>query len=611
MISRIVLSTVLLALAVAAGVHAWVAMPLRPPLGEAAGRRALAFVRASLEGTERPVLLESEAPQQGLPVLLTVYARGLPIARAQGRGASFGAALGEATAALRTQVPASLPLGARIKLDRLIGRGRLARSVAPLFSLGVVPGRDGVAALAGGREAYLTVDDLLRTQAWAQGRLLLIPELSIGLDPQRVLSALGAALALPRRAWPDEVFRFRAEEYVEPASGEASSATASSSPPPQATRARLVEGARAAGAYLMRHLDDRGRFDYTYYPIEDRSNGGGEYSLPRHAGTTSFLAQLYALDQDPLVRAAAERALGYLAEARPPGCRGPRTCVGEEGDAPIDLGSNALGLIALLELERTTHARTYAELREGLADFLLWMQKPNGDFCHLYDPRSAARDELTQLPYFSGEAAYAIALLRAAEPEAVRGRVLELALDRALRYLTEDAYAHLAGQFYIGEDHWTCLAVDAGWEHLPLDHRERYADFCDEVARFFGRTQHTSGDALVAAQPQLLGAYGITAAIAPHLAPVGSRSESLAAIWRLARRRGLPAEDPRRRGPCRQALDGLALLLSRQLVDDRAYLFPQPAAARGGFLLSDVEHEVRIDVVQHAGAAFLGALELL
>ena len=42
------------------------------------------------------------------------------------------------------------------------------------------------------------------------------------------------------------------------------------------------------------------------------------------------------------------------------------------------------------------------------------MQKPDGDFCHLYDAAADSRDEeKTKLLYFSGEAAFALAKLDA------------------------------------------------------------------------------------------------------------------------------------------------------------------------------------------------------
>jgi hypothetical protein len=382
---------------------------------------------------------------------------------------------------------------------------------------------------------------------------------------------------------------------------------------PPLTRDSIAAAARAGGDYLLRHLDEAGRFDYEYFTIEDTKPNGDGYSVPRHAGAASFLAQLYALDHDPRVRTGAERALDALEKLRPEACGGDRICVGELGDTTVDIGSSALSLVATAEYVRTTGDHRYDAFAKGLIEFILSMQKADGDFCHLYRPRQRIRDEKTQLLYYSGEAAYGLGkvLGLGPAPDAPETKRLAAALDRALQYLAITSYDNLAGQFYVGEDHWTCMALDAGWDYLPVDHRERYARFCDGFGDFLRRSQFRAGESLVRAQPQLAGAYGMIAALAPHATPVGSRSETTISMWRIARRRGLPADDARVAHPREQVLDGMRFLLDHQIRDDNAYLMPNPEAARGGFLQSDVDRYIRIDFIQHGCSALLRSLELL
>src|SRR4029079_19592673 len=132
------------------------------------------------------------------------------------------------------------------------------------------------------------------------------------------------------------------------------------------------------------------------------------------------------------------------------------------------------------------------------------------------------RDEKTQLLYYSGEAAYGLAHLLssgALGERALADRAAP-ALDRALHYLCETSYDNLAGKFYVGEDHWTCMALDVGWRFLPVDSRERYARFCDGFSDFRRRTQFLPGESQVEAQPQIQGAFGLSAALSPHTTPV-------------------------------------------------------------------------------------------
>jgi hypothetical protein len=167
----------------------------------------------------------------------------------------------------------------------------------------------------------------------------------------------------------------------------------------------------------------------------------------------------------------------------------------------------------------------------------------------------------------------------------------------------------LAGQFFFLEDHWTCMAVDAGWDRLPPPHREPYARFCDDFIAFLGRTQFQEGDAIVDAQPDFLGSYGFSPFLPPHATPVGSRSETTLSTLSLQRRRGLPSAVVERTR--RQVERGMEFLLAHQIDDDAAYLATDPERARGGFYMSDVARHVRVDFVQHTSSAMLRAAGLL
>jgi hypothetical protein len=619
-------------------VFALVRMPLLAEIGPEQATRALRAARESLiAGTDVGALDALAAPQAGLPVVLSLYDAGAPVARGIGRGDTLGAALRQAIDQLRsTEIDAAVLERGRLKLDRVQGRGGLSSSVVPLFALGAVPGRDGIAVVERGREVLLTSDDLIRARLWSGYQPLPFMEFQLGLDVPKAVRVLARELGEGSRWLPRKLYRFRAEEYLERlpatrASQPALRIIAGHAPGPEVSREALMDGARAGGAFLLEHLSADGRFDYEYYTLEDSRVTAG-YSIPRHAGATTFLAQLYALDHDPPLRAATERALQALEGMQPAGCGRriwPRICVGEDTDRIVDLGSAALSLVAATEYQRTTGDRRFLRFALGLAEFVLWMQKPDGDYCHLFDTQTGERDEKTQLLYYSGEAAYGLARLLALsdelhdEPTQDRAAQLDPALlaraatglDKSLQYLTDGAYASFTSKFYVGEDHWTCMALDAGWEHLPAEHRERYARFCDEFSRFLRRSQLRPGESLVETQPQLAGGYGITSLLAPHTTPVGSRSETTISMWRIARKRGLPPDDRRVREPREQVLDGMRFLLARQFRPELElggdHLLRNPAAARGGLPMSDVERHVRIDFIQHSCSAMLRALEML
>src|SRR5205085_9549253 len=87
-----------------------------------------------------------------------------------------------------------------------------------------------------------------------------------------------------------------------------------------------------------------------------RSNN---YSMPRHAGTTYFLAELYRITKEPWLREPIERAFHHLAELLEAGHCASRLPDGTEIDCVLDrnegiaqLGSTALAVVALAEYQR-------------------------------------------------------------------------------------------------------------------------------------------------------------------------------------------------------------------------------------------------------------------
>jgi hypothetical protein len=610
---------------VGVAVWAWARPPAYPPLTVEERAAAMRFLRASLDGDDAataPPGFGAFAAAAPDPLRVTLFVAGEPAARVDGRGATLGAALAAAARALAAApVDAATRARGRIKLDLARGRAPIVTRIAPLFALSIVPGVDGVGVEVGGDERRLWPDELLAGDLLAANVPFPAAEFEIGADTRAVVRRLADGIPVVEwRALSKRFFRFGVESWIEPADP----ARRARDPAWRVVRGNVVDeavivvdpdhlrqAARAGGRYLLGQLADDGRFGYEYFTVGDQvSWGGSDYSLPRHAGGAYYLAQLYGVTHDPALLDGARRSIAYLAARSGGACDRPdRACIGDADSEHVDLGSTAMALLASAELLRVGGSDTGIDVAwaRRLANFLVFMQKPDGDFCHLYRPRSDERDTRTKLLYYSGEALFALAKLLQAgvdDPRYVD------ALTRGLDHLTGAAYAYFAGQFFYGEDHWTCLAADAGWERLPPARRLAYARFCDGFASFLARQQFTADDAIVAAQPDFLGAYGFSPLLPPHATPVGSRSEALLSIYAMDRRRG-PEGAAGARAARRQLLEGLGFLLRHQITDDAAYLMPAPDRARGGFLMSDVKRYVRIDFIQHACSAMLRAADLL
>jgi hypothetical protein len=594
-----------------------------PDLSVAERAEVMACLRAGLD--RRPSTLrlhELARPSAGL--VATVYLEGRIAVRVESRRSQLEEAVEEVSRLLAAaQLSDEVRGRARIKVDRIIGRAPLRTFFEPLFAFGIVPGIDGVELEFDGQRTLMLPDDLLAADLFSGyrpvGGLL---DFEIGVDTRALLDRLAKEVGATRETWAGKthrLYRLRTEGFIEPARrpGAPLPIFRGHSPGTMPTRARLLEAARRGGDYLLRHLGADGRFEYEYDTLHDTNIESDGYSLPRHAGASYFLAQLFGQTKDAEIRAGLERALSFLERQKPAGCvSDDRRCIGDPEAQVVDLGSSGLGLVAVAEYERVTGDHRWAPLARALARFIIGMQKESGDFCHLYFPSEKRRDEQTKLLYYSGEAALGLAKLLTVSGESHNEwdgalvSALASALDRALNYLTGAAYGHLAGQFYFGEDHWTCMAVEAGWDFLPPAHRERYARFCDQFAAFLRRGQYTADEEMVGQWPDLRGAYGLSPLLAPHPTPVGSRSETTISIYALDLRRGFAPESPAVEATRRQIAEGMRFLLEHQIDEDDAYLMPNPQAAMGGLLMSDVKRFIRIDFIQHACSAMLRAASL-
>jgi hypothetical protein len=321
--------------------------------------------------------------------------------------------------------------------------------------------------------------------------------------------------------------------------------------------------------------------------------------MPRHAGTTYFLAELYRITKEPWLLEPIQRAFAHLAELLAQGqCAGTLPdgtafdCVIDRTESVAQLGSTALTVVALAEYQRATGDAHYQPLATKLAAWLLMMQRPDGSFRHLYDLRTRKPDEAAQLLYYSGEAALALARMHTVTGEA---RYADAA-GRALDWLVDWYDFFMAGFFY-GEEHWTCIAAEAIW---PAAQRAKYKDFCDGYAAFLRAQQPEVGEH--PDEDDLAGAYNVTPFVVPYNTPAGSRSEAMISAYLLGKHHGAP--DPRIAGQIRAALQ---YVLGQQIRPDNA--FNVVGQGDGGIPGNPIDRNIRIDYVQHVCSAMIRASE--
>jgi hypothetical protein len=624
-------SAVLLGLA--AWIHARYRIDVPPRLGPEARAQVVAELRAALLGQPEPAAPDpSQALSQRLsqplahrgPVLVSVLDEGRIQARVMGHGSTLAVAVGAAADVLRVhpavgRMSADRRAAARIKVDVVVGRGPLAQS-EPARALGVHPGLDGLGvrvtpAQGETMEIVLAPDEVFLFRLFGGYRPLgYVPELALGLDFERADMSMATMANLPAGGYGGSrrsYFRLRTDSFVEPPAGRRDqepplALTRGLPPPPPLTADSLRAGAIAGGRYLVDHLAPSGRYVYERDLTTGRGTDPdqpGAYSIPRHAGTTYYLAELYRITGESFLREPIERAFAHLQELiEAGGCAGALpdgtrfACVVDRGQAQAHLGSTALTVVALAEYQRATGDARYQPLAGALAAWILYMQRPDGSFAHVYDVKRASKDERTQLFYYAGEAALALARMHVVTGEARYRDAAERAIDALIAW-----YDFFLGGFFYGEEHWTCIAAEAAH---PAVKKDAYRRFCSGFAGFLRTQQPRAGEH--PDQEDFAGSYNFTPFLVPQNTPAGSRTESMISAYLLGVYDGQP--EPAVRA---QIEGALGYVLGQQIRAQSDFYVASGITGIGAVPGTPIDRQVRIDYVQHVGSAMIRYAALL
>ena len=553
-------------------------------------------------------------------IAVTVWSEGRTVVRVDAQGPDLATAVDAAAKQIKDR-PATKDFAAtgragdaRIQVDVISGHAPLGDShwllgslalpgVATLLALN--PGVEGIGAVSGGRTAYVLPHELVMAKLLSTKRPSdQMADFAMGVDLDKIATLVGARIGA--RVERDQLFRFRTDTFVEQPSAhrdqpplplyrgipEAPKLTA------QALRTAALNGAH----YLVSHLAPNGRYVYEH----DLSTGvktdplrSSAYSMPRHGGTTYFLAQMYRITKEEWLREPIERAFAHLVDLMSKGGCATKLpdgtevdCVIDKGEAQAGLGSTALVVVALAEYQLATGDKRYLPLATKLASWILFMQRPDGSFCHLYDPRTKTRDEKTELLYYSGEAALALTRMNVITGDPKYATAAERGLDWLV-----DWYDFFVGGFMFGEEHWTCIAAEAIY---PMVQKPEYREFCNAYGTFLREQQPELGEH--PDEDDLVGAYNVTPFVPPYNTPAGSRTEAMISAYLLGVHEGKPDEDLRG-----QIAATLQYVLGQQIRPEND--FDVVGDADGGMPGSPLERSVRIDYVQHVCSAMIRASE--
>lgn len=358
------------------------------------------------------------------------------------------------------------------------------------------------------------------------------------------------------------------------------------------TADELLGRANAAGEYFVRITDARGQFVYVEDPVKGVMNN--DYNMLRHAGTTWAMYELYEVNRDEALLAAADRALSFLMSHMDPfgdGRRGKAMVLVSE-DHSVKIGGNGLAILALTAHARATGSRIHLPLAERLGEWLTRVQDADGRFkVHIIDwPTQKPRDFRSE--YYDGEAAFGLVRLYMATNDR---RWLDAA-EKAVHHLitVRDAGKSIDE---LPPDHWLLYALNdlhaARPDALCLEQARRLVERIE-------KGQHVSPPA----PAEWAGGWYDP----PRSTPAACRSEGLAAAWQMFTRAG----EHEFAASIRRTIEAaVAFQLRCQVTPEMAKDYVNAARVPGGFRGGPTDPEIRIDYVQHNVAALLGARRLL
>ncbi|MEM7356872.1 MAG: hypothetical protein AAF657_39020, partial [Acidobacteriota bacterium] len=349
----------------------------------------------------------------------------------------------------------------------------------------------------------------------------------------------------------------------------------------------LLESALAGARYLIRATGEDGRFDYAYRPKTDESND--DYNILRHAGTLYSMLEVYEVAPEAELLAAAERALGYLRRAIRPCAVGSvqAACVVEKDF--VKLGGNALAIVALAKHAEVTGNGQHRALIDDLGAWILASQNEDGEFTlhKLHMERDRPESFVSQ--FYPGEALLALLRGGGSAPRWLGGAA------RGAHWLI-DVRDRTVPEARLNHDHWLLYALNELYRRQPnplyLRHTRRITDAILERQNLRPTYPDWSGSTY---RP-------------PRSTPTATRSEGLAAAYRLERDFGDPLAAQRILGGL---LRGIRFQLRTQFRPESVLYLRDPQRALGGFRYSLTDYEIRIDYVQHNISALLALRRIL
>lgn len=340
-----------------------------------------------------------------------------------------------------------------------------------------------------------------------------------------------------------------------------------------------------AGEYLLRHQRDNGLYTYLWHA--KNAYAERDESLIRQAGTAWSVLKLARLMKRADFEKSGLKAVEYFRGAlRGDDERGFKYLV--DGEKGANVGIAALTALALFEATKTGKCDCDEDLR-GLLDFLVSQQRKDGSFKTHFAYKPSEDYPHPPSKYYPQEAVYALA-------EIGRGlgdEKLLAAARKGAKYLLDEKRENPRAAARV--DHWLVMGIDvledAGGGLLN-------AGPVFEVIEKVMELRNTDGPADVRGS--------IDTTPFPRGPTAATLNEAFGAAGRMLKRRKKSASR------IEEVMRGLAAFqLRHQVTETDSYYMKEPDKARGGFRLTLLSDEIRVDFQQHNVLGLLEALEVM
>jgi len=355
---------------------------------------------------------------------------------------------------------------------------------------------------------------------------------------------------------------------------------------------RLSTAITTAAEYLERSCDAHGRFAY----LVDTDSGriSSSYNIVRHAGAVYAFAMFNRFHPDSDAVGAMLRASDFM--RRNYALRDGRSDSVAVWSRPApenkeaELGAAGLALVALTEVQRARTNSVPADQLQGIGEFILFLQRPDGSFYSKYRADTGPVLDWRSL-YYPGEA--------------ILGLVSLYELDHSPKWLNAAA----KGLAYLVEsrkgakdpppDHWALIATAKFLPYYkqsscPVS-RSDIVEHAVRICNHFLNEQITKSP-----DGRLIGGFDPEG----RTTPTATRLEGLFAALEF-----LPADVTALRARIKAAVDRGVDFLLRAEITSGPYAGGMPESALKAtsvvFRATPEASKVRIDYVQHALCAWL------